>query len=75
MAQLDRVVPDEHISERATLQRVADPEAMRDIDIAEDEMTPGRKRAVGKNDRPGVDVEWRRVDDPGRRRVEDDGRG
>lgn len=75
MAQVERVVPDEHISERATLQWIADPEAMRAVDIAEYEMTAGRKCPVGQDDRPGVDIEWRRVGDPRRRRVEDDSRG
>lgn len=75
MAQVDRVVADEHIGERATLQGVADPEAMRAVDIAENEMTAGRKCSVSQDDRPGVDIEWRCVGDLRRRRIEDDGRG
>lgn len=75
MAQVDRVVPDEHVGECAALERVADPEAMRAVDIAENEMTAGRKRAVGQDDRPGVDIERRCVGYPRRRRIEDDGRG
>lgn len=75
MAQFDRVVPDEHVGERAALERIADPEAMRAVDIAENEMTAGRKRAVGQDDRPGVDIERCRVGNAQRRRIEDDGRG
>lgn len=74
MAQIDRVVSDEHISERAALARITDPEAMRAVDVAEYEMTAGRKRAVSQDDRPGVDIEWDRIDHAGRRRIEDDGR-
>ncbi len=74
MAQFDRVVTDEHVGECAAIERIADPEAMRAVDIAENEMTAGRKRTVGQDDRPGVDIE-RRVGNARRRRIEDDGRG
>lgn len=75
VAQIDRIVPHDHISQRTSFQRIADPEPMRPIDVAEDDMAAGRKRPVGKNDRPSVEFERRGLGKAGGRRIEDDGRG
>lgn len=74
MPQLDRVVAEEHISERCTFQGIPDPEPVRPIDITEHEMASSRDHPIGEDNGPSIDIEGRRIGDAGRRRVENDGR-
>lgn len=74
VAQIDRLVAHDDIGKRAAPERIADPEAVRPVDIAEDEMPAGRECAVDKDDRPGVEIERRSFGEAGRRRIEDDRR-
>lgn len=75
VTQIDRIVAHDHIGKRAVFQGIADPEPVRPIDVAEDDMTAGREPAVGKDDRPGVEIERCGLGKAGGRRVEDDRRG
>ena len=74
VTQIGRIVAHDHIGKRAAFQRIADPEPVRPVDVAEDDMTAGRKRAVGKDDRPGVEIERSGLGKAGGRGIEDDGR-
>ena len=74
VAQIDRLVAHDHIGKRAAPERIADPEAVRPVDVAENEMPAGRECAVGQDDRPSVDIQQRGFGKAGRRRIEDDRR-
>ena len=74
-ARLDRRVAHDHISERLAGGRIAQPEVMWTIDVAENDMATIGQCTISEDDGPVADVEWRRVGDVGRRGVEDDGRG
>nr|WP_267222283.1 hypothetical protein [Novosphingobium clariflavum] len=56
MAQIHRLVAHDDIGKRAAFERIADPKAVRPVDVAEDDMTAGRECAVGQDDRPGVEI-------------------
>ncbi|EZP68891.1 hypothetical protein BV96_04125 [Sphingomonas paucimobilis] len=72
VTQIDRIVAHDDIGKRAAFERIADPETVRPVDIAEDEIPAGRQCAVGKDDRPGVEIERRGFGKAGRRGIEDD---
>ncbi|GAY20147.1 hypothetical protein SFOMI_0669 [Sphingobium fuliginis] len=74
VAKIDRIIAHDHIGKRAAFERIADPKAVRPVDVAEDDMPAGRECVVGEDDRPGVEIERRSFGKAGRRRIEDDRR-
>src|SRR3546814_13534670 len=71
LTQIDRLVAHDHIGKRAAFERSADPKPMRPVDVAQDQMTAGGEHAVGKDDRPGVEVEPSGFGKACGRRIED----
>lgn len=75
VAQIDRLVANDHISDRAIDIGRPQPEAVRSIDIAEDDMPTIRQLAIDKLDRPGGEIDWNGVRMGRWRCIEDDGGG